>query len=67
MNEDELLMQYKLLQRADDKLDPFAKYYFQMGEREMWIGLNGYEFHIFYWVFYFYCLLISIVFNVYVM
>ena len=35
MNEDELLMQYKLLQRADEKIDPFAKYYFQqMGEKE---------------------------------
>lgn len=30
MNEDQLLMQYKLLQRADEKIDPFAKYYFQM-------------------------------------
>ncbi len=28
-------MQYKLLQRADEKMDPFAKYYFQqMGEKE---------------------------------
>lgn len=35
MNEDELLMQYKLLQRADEKIDPFAKYYFQqMAEKE---------------------------------
>ena len=36
MNEDELLMQYKLLQRADEKVDPFAKYYYfqQMGEKE---------------------------------
>jgi hypothetical protein len=31
MNEDELLMQYKLLQRADEKVDPFARYYFQNG------------------------------------
>ncbi len=33
MSEDEMLMQYKLLQRADDKIDPFAKYYFQQGEK----------------------------------
>lgn len=32
--EDEMLMQYKLLQRADEKIDPFAKYYFQNGDKE---------------------------------
>ena len=28
--DEEALMQYKLLQRADSKVDPFAKYYFQL-------------------------------------
>ena len=28
----EAVMQYKLLQRVDTKVDVFAKYYFQLGE-----------------------------------
>ncbi len=38
MNQDELLMQYKLLQRADEKIDPFAKYYFQQMVEKEFVG-----------------------------